>query len=581
MSFPTLESATEKLAVSALIPAQYIPPSDTATIDGALNTLQANKQAWTSLDIQERIAIVDEIHRDLQAISDRWVETGMQAKQITPGGFGQSEQFTMLAVVFRVLRTLRRSLVDIQRFGRPRLPGRLSTRQNGQQVVPAFPLSWHDRVLMQGYRAEVWLPQNAELSQAAFYQDPDWPGRVTLILAAGNASLLPPADILYKLFIEGQVVIMKPNPVNEYWGPLIEQSFRALIDRGFLRVVYGGAQVGDYLVNHPSVDEIHLTGSDKTYEAIVFGTGEEGIERKTQRNPKISKPFSAELGNISPVIIVPGPWSENDFQAQAKKLATWLVSNASCNCLTPRVMIQWAGWQGRDELNNAIGEQLSNMDTRYAFYPGAAETHQRISAEYPNASKFGGLKPGHLPWTMIRDIDPNDSDNICFNQELFTTLFHETAIDAGDPIEFIRKAVAFANNQLWGTLTASIFVHPKSMRDPKIAAAVERAIEDLHYGSVVLNNGGVFAYITPTLPWGGYLGQDKYDIQSGIGVVNNFLMIDHTQKSVVYCPFVQKPDPMSATNPNVSGFAEKFLAYEISPSTGNFFGLLGAAMKSG
>ncbi len=43
-----------------------------------------------------------------------------------------------------------------------------------------------------------------------------------------------------------------------------------------LRIVEGGAAAGRYLTGHPRVDEVHITGSDKTYDAVVFGTGAEG-----------------------------------------------------------------------------------------------------------------------------------------------------------------------------------------------------------------------------------------------------------------------------------------------------------------
>ena len=60
----------------------------------------------------------------------------------------------------------------------------------------------------------------------------------------------------------------------------MEVAFRALIDGGYLRIVYGGAEEGAYLCNHPGVDEIHITGSDKTFDAIVLGPGAEGAARK-------------------------------------------------------------------------------------------------------------------------------------------------------------------------------------------------------------------------------------------------------------------------------------------------------------
>lgn len=50
------------------------------------------------------------------------------------------------------------------------------------------------------------------------------------------------------------------------------------MDEGYLSFVYGGGDEGKYLCNNPAVDSIHLTGSEATYNAIVWGPG----------NPKVS-----------------------------------------------------------------------------------------------------------------------------------------------------------------------------------------------------------------------------------------------------------------------------------------------------
>lgn len=92
-------------------------------------------------------------------------------------------------------------------------------------------------------------------------------GKIALVLGAGNVSALVPADFLHKLFVEGSVVLLKPNPVNAYLVPLIEQAFGALIRRGYLRIVQGGAAEGAYLCQH----ELHMTGSDlQARTAIKF-----------------------------------------------------------------------------------------------------------------------------------------------------------------------------------------------------------------------------------------------------------------------------------------------------------------------
>jgi acyl-CoA reductase-like NAD-dependent aldehyde dehydrogenase len=80
----------------------------------------------------------------------------------------------------------------------------------------------------------------------------------------------------------------------------MDEAFRVLIDLGFLRIVYGGAAEGSYLCSHVGVDEIHITGSDKTFDAIVFGTGQEGTKRKAERAPLLTKKLQASWGMSVP-----------------------------------------------------------------------------------------------------------------------------------------------------------------------------------------------------------------------------------------------------------------------------------------
>ena len=45
-----------------------------------------------------------------------------------------------------------------------------------------------------------------------------------------------------KLFNQGKVCVLKMNPVNAYLGPILEEAFAEAIARGFLAIVYGGAE---------------------------------------------------------------------------------------------------------------------------------------------------------------------------------------------------------------------------------------------------------------------------------------------------------------------------------------------------
>jgi len=456
-------------------------------------------------------------------------------------------------MVMRNFRLLEQALEDIERHGRPRIPGPVRTLPNGQVSAQVFPVDVFDRIFYSGVTAETWMEPGVTVAslpetQAVAYHDPQGtarPGAVCLVLGAGNVSSIGPMDALYKLFVEDQVVLYKTHPVNAFLGPLLEEGFRALIEGSFLRVVYGGAEEGAYLCQHPAVDEIHITGSDRTYEALVFGPGEEGQRRKERGETLLAKRVTAELGNVSPVIVVPGPWSDKDYDFHGQSLATMLVNNAGFNCNATRVIVNQAGWPGRERLLGRVREVLSRVPPRHAYYPGAADRFQAFLAAHPEAERFGGEGgDGHLPWALIPGVDPSRQDDICYTTEAFTGVFSETALHATGPVDYLRKAVAFCNETLWGSLNVTLIVHPRSLRNPEVATAVEQAIADLRYGTVSLNQWAAIGYGLVVTPWGAFPGHEPHDIQSGVGFVHNTLMFSRIQKTVVRCPFRVWPKPV-------------------------------------
>jgi acyl-CoA reductase-like NAD-dependent aldehyde dehydrogenase len=476
----------------------------------------------------------------------------------------------MLQVIFSLLASLRQSLGDIKKYGRPEIAGPIFERPDGQVAAKVFPRTRLDSMLFPNLSMEVWMEQGVSIdetlqTQASIYREKTGHGGISLVLGAGNASALQVVDFLCKLYIENHVVILKMNPVNAYLKPMLEKAFNALIRRGFLRVVCGGVEEGSYLCHHPNVDHIHLTGSDKTFEAIVFGSGVEGDKRKAEKTPLIKKPITGELGNITPVIVVPGPWSNDEIRKQAVKLVSWLALNAGCNCFTPRMIVQHKNWAQREALTEAVGDVMADLETFKAYYPGSSERHAVFVSEHPDAHQFGDASDGHLPWTLIKDIDPKNANDICFNTEAFCSIIAETALESDSIPEFIDRAVDFVNGKLWGTLTVTILVHPKSLFEPEISASIERAVANLRYGTISVNELGVLSYFPGVAPWGGFPGYDIYDVQSGIGAINNYLMFKRTEKTVMRGPFT-RIDPQLITFRHSVEFARKYTYYLAKPS---------------
>ncbi|HEX6797159.1 MAG TPA: aldehyde dehydrogenase family protein [Ktedonobacterales bacterium] len=566
--------------------ANSMPPSDRETLDAAVRDLRAHADAWVGVAVPERIALVDALMRDLWASSPRWVEACLHAKGLGAQVAGEEWAIGPYTLM-KALRQTRGALADIARSGAPRVPGSVTARPNGQVVARVFPQTRYDALLFTGVTGDVWMQpgitrETLAQSQALAYRDKQHAGRVALVLGAGNVSSIGPLDILYKLFVEDQVVVFKSNPVNDYLGPIFADALRALVGPGYLRLVYGGAAEGSYLCLHPDVDEIHITGSDKTYDAIVWGPGDEGAARKKIGAPLLSKRVTGELGNVSPVIVVPGPWSAGDIAYQAAHLASSLVTNAGFNCNASRVIVTHEGWGQRPELLDALRRTLAAVPPRLAYYPGAEVREQRFREAHPEAEQLGTISAdgGMRPWTLIPGVSADNPDDICFTTEAFCGLFAETPLAASNAAQFLDRAVAFCNDQLWGTLNATILVHPRSLKEPAVAAALEHAQTNLRYGTVGINYWAGTAFTMGVLPWGAYPGHTAEDIQSGNGVVHNTLMFSRPQKSLLRGPWRSTPTPpWFVTRRKAAGAVfPRLTALELAPSPAKLPGILRAAI---
>ena len=117
-------------------------------------------------------------------------------------------------------------------------------------------------------------------------------------------------------------------------------------------------------------------------------------------------------------------------------------------------------------------------------------------------------------------------------------------LDPADPSDFLAAAVTFANEKLWGTLTANLIVHPSLEKDGRFAAALEKAIDELRYGTVALNQWSGVSCGLGSTPWGGHPSTTLDDIQSGRGWVHNTFMLEGVEKVVLRAPFIVQPTPV-------------------------------------
>jgi aldehyde dehydrogenase (NAD(P)+) len=552
-------------------------------LDDALGRLRARAADLVALSPADKAALLASCLPRIAEVAPAWVEAGCRAKGLAPAQAGEEWLAGPLPTI-RNARLLVDSLRQIAARGRPALGTGSRTRPDGRLEIEVFPVSALDRVIFPGYRGKVIMQAGVDRDeairrQASFYQARAPEGGVSLVLGAGNVSSIPPMDCFAKLFIEGKVCLLKMNPVNAWVGPHLERALAPLIERGFLTIVEGGTDVGAYLVGHAEIDDVHITGSDKTHDLIVWGPpGAERDRRRAAGEPVFAKPISSELGNVSPVVIVPYTYGDDALAFQARNVVTMVANNVSFNCNAAKMLVTARGWPQRERFLALIERGLAALPPRKAYYPGAFDRYDALTAGRA-VRAFGERTAEVLPWTFIPGVDASRTDDPLFATEPFCPIVSETQVGSADPVDFLARATSFLNDTLWGTLNACVVIPPALERDPTVGKALERALVALRYGTVAINVWPAVGYGLGSLPWGGHPSATLADIQSGLGWVHNTFMLEGIDKAIVRGALVARPSPAwFFDKPKVEVIGRRMVAMEAAPRWRKLPALVAAAL---
>lgn len=565
---------------------------DTSHLDQEMETLVANKKRWAKLPIADKIGFLDSIRERTAEQARSWVEDAVVAKQLEMDHHLAGEEWTSGPFsVLSVTKDLRRTLVRLAE-GTPVLEGHtVHSAPSGRVSVDIFPATLDDKLLFSGVTAEVRMkegvtPANLDETIATFYRDPEPDGDVSVVLAAGNIASIAVLDVIHAMFNEGKVAILKMNPVNDYLGSHFEAIFADLVAEGFVRFAYGGSDIGAYLTGHELADSIHLTGSAQTYEAIVFGPGEDGRVNKAKGIRINDKPVGAELGGAGPVIVVPGAWSKADLRHQAESIVSMKMHNSGFNCVAAQVVVMPSDWDLSAALVDEIRALLEEIDIRAPYYPGAID---RIEALADGAKDVEVYGTDHSVY-LLPDVDPEIEDAAPFSTEVFGPALAIVHLPSPDVPTYLINATRFANDRLAGTLGANIIIDGRTQG--RYSGAVEQALTDLEYGTIAINTWTGAAYFLSACAWGAYPGHTPEDIGSGVGVVHNTLMFGQPEKSIVWGPFATAPRSFLkgerhvspklvyfVTNRNAHEIGERLVDYSASASKSDLARVAMAALK--
>ncbi|WP_101847527.1 aldehyde dehydrogenase family protein [Zhihengliuella sp. ISTPL4] len=520
-------------------------------LDAAVAELQTGTAVWTALTVAQRATLLRQVRTSVAATAEDWATIAAASKGLDARHPLRGEEW--LSGPYSVLGALDASIATLTRIanGANPLDGiRVDRAPGGRARVHAFPLSGIDRFLLSGFTGEVWLepgttPNTARAKAGLAQRTPTVSGGVGLVLGAGNVTSIPVLDVLYELLAHNRTALLKVNPTQDALVPVYKRALAPLIEPGLLRIVRGGPAAGAYLTQHPGIAHVHITGSAATFDTIVWGPssgeGSAATKRRRRENrPLLKKPITAELGGVSPIIVVPGKWTAADLTYQAEHIATMRLQNSGHNCIAGQVVILSADWDQADDFRAALRRAYATAPERPIWYPGAPSRMQTAADDYPDALVLGDR--------LLVEIDADDDPAALESTEYFAPVLGVVSLP-GTGQEFLDAAVAHANEKLQGTLGANLLIDPAT--EKALGSGFERALTALHYGSIAINGWTAFGFITPTLTWGAFPGGTIDDVGSGIGVVHNALLLDRVERSVLRGPF--RPFPRSLPVANGGG----------------------------
>lgn len=514
----------------------------TAAADQIVEELLDGELTWARTSLTDRRAALAAFGDLVAEHAEEWVRLSAEVKQLPADSPLLGEEWVSGPwAVLSYVQALGRTLATLDAGGNPLDGASMRSVAGGRVAIDVLPHTVWDRLLLNGFRAELWarpgvgvgdLLDSAGLGQRA----PHETNGVALVLGAGNISSIAPLDVLYVLFADNRVAALKLNPIADRMRPVFERIFAPFIELGALQVISGGADIGGALAHHPGVAAVHMTGSEATHDAIVWGPGPEGTANKAAGTPLLTKPITSELGGSAPVIVVPGKWTKADLRFQARHIATQRLHNSGSNCIAAQIVIVSADWDQKHAFLAELRAALAGAPDRPAWYPGTEHRVEEAHRLHPTAERVGGTTLR----TLITGLDLSDADESAFHTEYFGPVLGVAELP-GLGAEFFASAVRAANDRLRGTLGANVVIHPRTRR--AMGPAFDEAIAELRYGTIGVNAWTGVGYLAAHATWGAFPGHALDDIQSGRGVVHNAFLVDGTERTVVFGPF--RPAPRS------------------------------------
>ncbi len=537
-------------------------------IDRNISKLRVNSSEFLNLDNSNIITMLEQTIENIKTISYYWATLASEKKGILNKSKEGEEwiggPFACIYAIQYFIETLSNDN-DLDR----------TKYDDTKKSYQVFPTKNIEKLLFPFLEGEVRFAKNLNFEQINQFRGfanrfKNNKPKITLILGAGNVSSIPILDALFHMIAYKSVIYLKLNPVNEYLLPIFNQVFDPFISRGYMIISEGDIEASKYLTKHDGFHHTHLTGSNYTYENIVYGRTLNDKERSLKTLTKVNKKsITSELGNVTPIIVHPGNWSRSEIRHQAKKIVTAKLNNSGFNCIAAQVIVLPKGWKYTQKLKNDILYYLKKMGDTTSYYPGATDSLNNLK-DTDNYDQINDISCS-TPF-LVTDLD---LEKEYANKEVWSTALYFKEIHYASYEEYCTNTVDYVNNELWGNLGVTVLLkNHKKKTNEKI---LNTYVENLNYGTVAINEWSALGFVIPTLPWGGYPGNKDNDIQSGQGYVHNSLLFESPQKGIVYSKFRLSPiidPPWFVTNKKAHRIFKNLTYYQATKSKVNLIKLI-------
>ena len=443
------------------------------------------------------------------------------------------------------------------------LGGFTSAPPGGRVAVDVLPHNVFDRLLLSGFRAEVWMEPG--VTEAATARTPGWAcgapdetAGVAVVMGAGNISSIAPLDVLYQLFAYNRVVMLKLNPVTDALLPVFDRGVRA-VHRARATCASSPAtrEVGDHLVTHRASTPCTSPAARPPTTRSCGAPARRARRRRPPARRGWTSRSPANSAGCRPTIVVPGRWSKADLRFQAEHIATQRLHNSGFNCVAAQIVIV----SSRLAAEAGVPRRAARRVRDRARPPGLVSRLRRrgwparggrIRASRPSAAPPNAPCCGASTWATA----PSRRSRT----EYFGPVLGVAELP-GTGAEFLDAAVDAANERLHGTLGANLVIDPRTRR--QLGAGLRDTIARLRYGTIGVNAWTGVGYLTARATWGAFPGHPLDDIASGRGVVHNALLLHRPERTVVYGPF--RPLPRSVDDRRVQPHPEAAVVRDNRP----------------